>query len=303
MNLAFLGIGIMGSRMTANLVGAGHSVRVWNRTRKKLVPLEEIGCVVADTPRAAVEGADVVFTMLADPQALEQVALGPDGFLDGLSGRCTWVDHSTVDPATSRRMGAEAANRGVRFLDIPVSGSSGAAQNAKLVFFAGGEKDDLERVTPLLSAMGSRVVHAGSVGAGTTLKLVNNLFLAQAQAAWSEALGLASRLGLPEGIVHEAILPTHVAPAFLGFKRAKIEKRDWTPEFPLKHALKDVRLALAAAKESGIDLPQLAASERIYAQAVLQGLGDSDISAVHEVASKSLLPVDGNVIQEASSRG
>jgi len=132
---------------------------------------------------------------------------------------------------------------------------------------------------------------------------VNNLFMAQVQTAWSEALGLATRLGLSEKIVHEAILPTHVAPAFLGFKRAKIEAREWSPEFPLKHALKDIRLALAAAKESGISLPQLAASERIYAQAVKQGLGDSDISAVHEVASTSLLPSDGTVIHEASNRG
>jgi len=303
MNLAFLGTGIMGSRMAANLAKAGHVVRVWNRTAGKCSSLAEIGCVVARSPREAVEGVEVVFTMLTDPQALESVSSGVGGFLDGLGAGTTWVDHSTVDPATSRRMWELARVREVRFLDIPVSGSSGAAHNAKLIFFAGGDAPDLERVAPLLSHMGARIVHAGPVGAGAALKLVNNLFLAQAQAAWSEALGLASRLGLSEETVHEAILPTHVAPAFLGLKRAKIEAREWSPEFPLKHALKDMRLAQAAAKETGVTFHQLTASELIYAQAALQGLGDSDISAVHEVASRGLLPTDSAVIHEASSRG
>lgn len=315
MDVAFLGMGIMGSRMAANLARAGHGVRVWNRTPEKAAVLAESGCSLAASPRRAAEGAEAVFTMLTDAEALRQVAFGAQGFLDAMGPGSTWVDHSTVDPSTSRQMGANATNRGLRFLDIPVSGSSGAAAAGKLVFFAGGEASDLERVSPLLLAMGGRIVHAGPVGAGATLKLVNNAFLAQAQAAWSESLGLAERLGLSAATVHDAILPTHVAPAFLGFKRAKIEAGDWTAEFPLKHALKDVRLALAAARESGLHLRQLEASEDLYSQAASQGLGDSDICAVHEVASKSLrLPSgrttspgaansESTVVQEASSRG
>jgi len=118
------------------------------------------------------------------------------------------------------------------------------------------------------------------------LKLVNNLFLAQAQAAWSEALGLAEKFGLSQETVNEAILPTHVAPAFLGFKRGKIEAKEWSAEFPLKHALKDIRLALTAAKEAGMDLQQLTAAESLYAQALSRGFGDSDISEIHEIASR-----------------
>jgi 3-hydroxyisobutyrate dehydrogenase/glyoxylate/succinic semialdehyde reductase len=313
MDVAFLGMGIMGSRMATNLATAGHNVRVWNRTPEKAAALVEAGCSLAASPRRAAEGVEVVFTMLSDPEALRQVAFGAQGFLDAMAHGTLWVDHSTVDPITSRQMGTNATNRGLRFLDIPVSGSSGAAEAAKLVFFAGGEASDLEKVSPLLLAMGARVVHAGPVGAGASLKLVNNAFLAQAQAAWSESLGLAERLGLSVEMVHDAILPTHVAPAFLGLKRAKIEGGDWTAEFPLKHALKDVRLALAAARESGLYLRQLEASEELYAQAASQGYGDSDISAVHQVASKNpwpaarLAPPTGaaepSVVQEASSRG
>jgi len=315
MDVAFLGMGIMGSRMAARLAAAGHAVRVWNRTPEKAAALAEAGCALAASPRKAVEGAQTVFTMLADPEALRQVAFGVQGFLDSMEPGTMWVDHSTVDPTTSRQLGANATNRGLRFLDIPVSGSSAAARDGKLVFFAGGSAADLEMVAPLLSAMGTRIVHAGPVGAGASLKLVNNAFLAQVQAGWSESLGLAESLGLSAQVVHDAILPTHVAPAYLGFKRAKIEGRDWTPEFPLKHALKDVRLALASAREAGLVLHQLEASEQLYSQAASQGWGDSDFSAVHEVASRCRLPqptpgsqtdpkpVDVSVIHEISSRG
>jgi len=315
MDVAFLGMGIMGSRMAANLAKAGHKVRVWNRTPEKAAALAEFGCSLAASPRGSAEGAEVVFTMLADPEALRQVAFGAQGFLDAMAVGSVWVDLSTVDPATSRQMGANATNRGLRFLDAPVSGSSGAAAAGKLVFFAGGDVADLEKISPLLLAMGSRIVHAGPVGAGAALKLVNNAFLAQTQAAWSESLGLAQRLGLSLSTVHDAILPTHVAPAFLGLKRAKIEDGDWSAEFPLKHALKDIRLALSAARESGLSLRQLEASEVLYAEAASQGFGNSDISAVHEVASKSqrLPPArtttegaagpESVVVREASSRG
>ncbi|MBK9577701.1 MAG: NAD(P)-dependent oxidoreductase [Fibrobacterota bacterium] len=303
MDVAFLGTGIMGSRMAANLAKAGHNVTVWNRTPEKAAPLAEFGCKLASSPRSAVRGAQVVFTMVADPVALRQVAIGSQGFLDELPPGTLWVDHSTVDPATSRQMGANAVNRGLRFLDVPVSGSSGAAGSAKLIFFAGGELSDIEGIRVLLEAMGSRIVHAGPIGAGSSLKLVNNLFLAQAQVAWSETLGLATRIGLTEEIVHEAILPTHVAPGFLTFKRAKIENREWSPEFPLKHALKDVRLALEMAVGVGLELSQARASEALYKQAARQGMGDQDISSVHEIASKGHLTPETGALEESAFRG
>jgi len=285
MDVAFLGLGIMGSRMAANLAKAGHTVTVWNRSPEKAAALVGAGCIPSPSPTKAVKGAQVVVTMLADPQALRDVALGT-GMVDAMEHGALWIDSSTIDPSTSRQMAANATNRGLRFLDAPVSGSSGAAANAKLVFFVGGSAEDVEFAKPLFEAMGTRTVHAGPQSAGSSLKLVNNLFLAQAQAAWSEALGLAEKFGLSQETVNEAILPTHVAPAFLGFKRNKIETKEWSAEFPLKHALKDIRLALTAAKEAGMDLQQLTAAESLYAQALSRGFGDSDISAIHEIASR-----------------
>lgn len=313
MNVAFLGMGIMGSRMAANLARAGHRVSVWNRTREKALDLLDSGCKVATSPAQAAQGAEAILTMLADPEALRQTAFGADGFLDAMEPPALWIDHSTVDPVTSRQMGRNAIDRGLRFLDAPVSGSAGAAAGAKLIFFVGGLPSDLQAATTLLSAMGNRIVHAGPVGAGASLKLVNNLFLAQAQAAWSEALGLAATLGLDASTVHDAILPSHVAPPFLTLKRPKIEARDWSAEFPLKHALKDIRLALESARDQGIRLRQLEASEQLYSEAVSRGWGDSDISAIHEIAANTPTPPSAPrstqppnapiALTQASSRG
>lgn len=285
MEIAFLGLGIMGARMAANLAKAGHATRVWNRSPAKAHEMASQGCVPCEELSQAVGGAQVAITMLADPAALRETALSR-GMLAAMAPGSLWIDCSTVDPDTSRDLASHADARGIRFLDAPVSGSLGAAANAKLVFFVGGDASDVAFASPLFEAMGTRTVHAGPRGAGATLKLVNNLFLAQAQAAWSETLGLANRMGLSTELVHEAILPTHVAPGFLGFKRAKIESRDWSPEFPLRLALKDIRLALAAAKEEGLDLLQAQACERLYDEAARKGLADSDISAVHEIASR-----------------
>lgn len=284
MDIAFLGLGIMGSRMATHLAAAGHAVRVWNRSPDKAEALASHGCTPCGTIAEAVAGARIAFTMLADPPALESVAR-EGGLLAHMAPGALWIDCSTVDPETSRCLGAEAVSRGLRFLDAPVSGSLGAAASGKLIFLVGGPAEELEEARPVLETMGVRVFHAGPVGAGSSLKLVNNLFLAQAQAAWSETLGLATRLGLSLETVHDAILPSHVAPGFLGFKRPKIEARDWSPEFPLRLALKDIRLALACAQAAGLDLPQATACESLYARAFDLDLGDLDISAVHEVAS------------------
>lgn len=284
MDIAFLGLGIMGSRMAANLAAAGHTVRVWNRTAAKAQALAGTGCIPCSSPTEAATGVQVAITMLADPPALESVALD-EGMLAALPDNALWIDCSTVDPDTSRHMGAQAATRGVRFLDAPVSGSLGAAAAGKLIFLVGGPTEALEEARPVLEAMGVRIVHAGPVGAGSSLKLVNNLFLAQTQAAWSESLGLASKLGLSLETVHEAILPSHVAPGFLTFKRPKIENQEWSPEFPLRLALKDIRLALACADEAGLELPQARTCEHLYRKAFERSLGDLDISAVHLVAS------------------
>src|SRR5579872_4072786 len=190
MKVGFIGLGTMGSRMAANLQKSGHQLVVFNRTREAAAPLVSRGATRADTPAAVGEQAEVLFTMLAHPAAVRETALGKSGFLDRLRPETLWVDCSTVNPSFSREMASEAQTRKVRFLDAPVAGSREPAAEGKLTFFVGGDPVDLEACRPLLQAMGSKILHVGGHGMGTSLKMVNNLLLAVSMAGFSEGLVL-----------------------------------------------------------------------------------------------------------------
>src|SRR5467141_3939644 len=166
MKIGFIGLGIMGSRMAANLQKHGHSLVVFNRTRAKAQSLLDRGGTFAKSPAKLAEQVDVLFTMLAHPDAVEQAALDPNGFLSHLKPNARWVDCSSVNPSFSKKMAAAAAARQIRFADAPVTGSAPVAQEGKLVFWVGAEVGDLETIRPLLLCMGNRVVHAGGHGTG-----------------------------------------------------------------------------------------------------------------------------------------
>jgi 3-hydroxyisobutyrate dehydrogenase/glyoxylate/succinic semialdehyde reductase len=197
MKIGFIGLGIMGSRMAANLRSAGHTVLVHNRTREKAEHLLSLGAKWAASPADVALEAETVFTMLAPPEAVRQAALGGDGFLRALAPGRLWVDCSTVDPSFSREMAGKARESGIRFLDAPVTGSKDFAADAKLTFWAGGEAADLEACRPLLECMGNRVIHCGGQGMGSSLKMVMNQMLGTVMAAFSEGLVLGEALGLP----------------------------------------------------------------------------------------------------------
>src|SRR5260370_36874731 len=180
MKIGFIGLGIMGSRMAANLQKHGYDLVVFNRTRAKAQPLLDGGAIFADSPAKLAEQVDVLFTMLAHPDAVEQVALRENGFLDYLKPNTLWVDCSSVNPSFSRKMAVAAAARQVRFVDGPVTGSAPVAADAKLVFWVGADGADLERIRPLLLCMGDKIVHTGGHGMGTSMKMVINLLLGNA---------------------------------------------------------------------------------------------------------------------------
>ena len=191
MKIGFIGLGIMGSRMAENLRKKGHELVVYNRTKKKAEPLIAAGAVWAPTPADVAKQVSVLITMLAKPDAVAETALlGKYGFLNHLADNSLWIDCSTVNPSFSRLMASEAKQRRVRFLDAPVTGSRGPAEQAQLLFFVGGEKADLDEARPLLEAMGKAVHHIGNHGMGTSMKMVGNLILAQAMVAFSEAIVL-----------------------------------------------------------------------------------------------------------------
>ena len=286
MKVGFIGLGIMGSRMAANLLRHGHELVVFNRTASRAAPLVKLGAAGAATPAEAARGREIVFTMLADPRAVSAAAIGSQGFLEAMSPDSLWVDCSTVDPAFSRHMAREAAARGIRFLDAPVTGSLPVAEKGELTFLVGGDEKDLEQCRPLLSCMGRLVRHVGPNGMGTSLKLVINMLLADAMAAFSEALALGEALGFARGVLLETLLGGPVAAPFLAGKREKLAAGKFDPEFPLRLMRKDLELVSATAEALGVRLPATQATRGLFARAEADGLAELDFSSVTEALAK-----------------
>jgi 3-hydroxyisobutyrate dehydrogenase/glyoxylate/succinic semialdehyde reductase len=280
MNIAFLGLGIMGGGMAANLVRTGHSLTVWNRTAQKAAPLAELGAAVAQAPAEAVPQAQVVFTMLSTPAAVEETALGEGGFLPAMHPGALWVDCSTVDPAFSRRMAAESARRGARFVDAPVTGSKDAARDGKLRFLVGAGAADLEEIRPLLERMGSAIVHAGEQGMGASIKLVFNLIVAQAMLAYAEGLALGEAMGFPRERLLELTIGSPQVPPLFALKRSRLESDVYDADFPLRWMQKDLHLAALTGYEMGVAMPQTSLAKEVFRLAMNAGLGDEDFAAI-----------------------
>jgi 3-hydroxyisobutyrate dehydrogenase/glyoxylate/succinic semialdehyde reductase len=281
MKIGFIGLGIMGSRMAANLQKCGHSLVIHNRTPQKAEPLLAKGAQWADSPAELASNVEVLFTMLAHPDAVREAALGENGFLPHLAPGRLWVDCSTVNPSFSRSMAAEAQARMIRFLGAPVTGSKEQAAAGKLVFWVGGEPFDLEACRPLLECMGNQIVHAGGQGMGASLKMVMNQLLGTVMAAFAEGLALGQSLGLSHEVLFEALLSGPAAAPLLAAKRKRIESGDYDgPDFPLQWLQKDLHLASVSAYESGVAMPLTNIAKEIYRLAIREGDGDKDFSAI-----------------------
>jgi 3-hydroxyisobutyrate dehydrogenase-like beta-hydroxyacid dehydrogenase len=283
MKIGFIGLGIMGSRMAANLQKRGYSLVVFNRTRGKAQPLLDQGATLADSPPKLAEQVDVLFTMLAHPDAVEQAALGANGFLSYLKSNALWVDCSSVNPSFSKKMAAAAAGR-IRFIDAPVTGSAPVAADGKLIFWVGGDAADVEAIRPLLLCMGNKIVHVGGQGMGTSMKMVVNLLLGTGMAAFAEAMELGQGLGLSQKMLFDSLLSTPTVAPFLASKREKIESGNYEAEFPLRWMQKDMHLASVSAYEAGVALPVTNVTKEIYRLAMRGGHESKDFSAIYEFA-------------------
>ena len=287
MRIAFIGLGIMGSRMAANILSAHPDLHIYNRSVSKAQELVRNGGRLAASPAEAAENADVVFTMLSTPDAVREAALGTaGGFLSRMKANALWVDCSTVNPAFSREMAGEARERGLRFVDAPVAGSKLPAERGELLFLVGGEAGDLAEIRPLLEVMGKKTVHVGPAGSGTAMKMVVNLMLGQAMVAFSEAVAFAESIGLARSQVLDTLLGGATAAPFLQAKRSKIESGAYDTEFPLRWMLKDLDLVAGEAAASGAVLLAGSAAREAYALALKGGLGDVDFSAVFQLYRK-----------------
>ncbi len=277
--IGFIGLGLMGRPMALNLLKAEFPVVIWNRTKSKTQELAKAGAKVASSAREAAAQADVLITIVSDPAALESVLWG-EGALEALRRGSVLVDSSTVSAALAKRISAEAAARGVEFLDAPVTGGTWGAEKGELVFMVGGEAATLKRVEPVLAAMGKKWFHLGPNGAGQTVKVAMNLILALQVQALAEALALVIGAGVPgENLV--AVLQASMArAAVLDVKAPMILKRDYTPSFPLRLMHKDLGLALDLANQIGVPLPACAAARETYSAVKGESKEDLDYAAV-----------------------
>jgi len=281
MKIGFIGLGIMGSRMVANLAKQRHVLVLYNRTRAKAEALAGPCVTVADSPADVANDVQVLLTMLAHPDAVEEAALGQSGFLEHLPPGAIWIDCSSVNPSFSRKMAKEAARRDIHFVDAPVTGSAPVAAAAKLVFWVGAEGVDPETIRPLLLSMGNKIVHVGGHGAGTSMKMVINLLLGNAMAAFAEAMLLGEGLGISKEILFDSLLGMPAVAPFLASKRANIDSGIYEAEFPLAWMQKDLHLASVSAFETGVALPLTNSAKEIYRLAMQNGLSREDFSAVY----------------------
>jgi 3-hydroxyisobutyrate dehydrogenase len=280
MRLAILGTGIMGAPMARNLAQAGHDVVAWNRTRDKAEGID--GVTVADGPAEAVAGAEVVVTMLADGAAVEQVW---GVAADAVDASAIWWQCSTVGLEATERL-REAST--VTYVDAPVLGTKQPAEEGKLTVLASGPAEALDKLAPLFDAVAARTIRLGESGEGTRAKLVLNSWVLAITTATAETIELAQGLGLDPQLFLEVIAGGPLDSAYAQMKGAMIlEGRTGEASFPLKHAHKDARLVLDAARRHGADAGLASVIEERFARASDAGLGDADMAAIGRVSGAS----------------
>lgn len=254
--IGFLGLGMMGSGMAASLMRAGHEVSVWNRSAGKAGALAEAGASVAETPREAAEGADAVFSMVADDAASDRCWLAEDGAFTALKPGAFVIECSTVSHAQSAKLAAEAGAKGLRYIDCPVNGPPSAAAKGELILLVGASPEDLDAARPWLEAVSSSILHFGPVGTGTAYKLINNLLGAVHVAAIAEAAHLARKLGLDVDTTVAAVESGPIgSPHTIRMIRPMMEGRP-ADSFGLAIGLreKDSRYCLAMAKSTDLSM-------------------------------------------------
>jgi 3-hydroxyisobutyrate dehydrogenase-like beta-hydroxyacid dehydrogenase len=282
MRVAFLGLGIMGRSMAANMAKAGHEVTVWNRSAGKEVE----GARSAASPAEAARGAEVVWMCVSDTKAVESVLFGAQGVNESLAEGMIIVDSSTISPTATRQFAERVRARGVQYVDAPMTGSKAGAASGTLTFMIGGEEAVIAKLQPLFAAMGKKFFRMGETGKGQAAKLVMNLQIALIYEGFAEALTLATKLGVDVNALVPLIQASMVNSGVVEYKAPFVLKRDFSPNFPLRLMHKDLKLALEAAKELRVRLPGLETVEEIYDVADEDGHGDLDYSATLTLLEK-----------------
>jgi 3-hydroxyisobutyrate dehydrogenase len=283
--IGFLGLGIMGSRMAANVARAGFPLAVWTHTPGKSERWASAHDAIAHpTPADVARASDIVLSMVVDGEQVATILLGEDGVLQGARPGLLCIDMSTIAPVDTRRIGVALRERDVRLLDAPVTGSSPRAEAGTLTIMAGGEAADFARARPLLETIGELVVHVGELGQGEMLKLINNALGAANAAALAEALLLARATNVDLDAFAEVIATGSGASAQLELKSGPMRAHDYTTLFKTAHLLKDVRLCLEEAQAAGVPFPAAAHARDLLSATMGRGHGDEDYAAMIEAA-------------------
>lgn len=279
----FLGLGIMGSAMAANLARAGYQVTVWNRNAEKCAALVALGAKQARTPAEVTAACDITFAMLADPAAARAVCFGVAGALAGLGDGRGYVDMSTVDDVTSCDIAEAVAGAGGRFLEAPVSGTKKPAEDGTLIILAAGDHSLYQEAAPAFEKMGKLFPYLGEVGQGARMKLVVNMVMGGMMTAFCEGMALGQKAGLDGRQILDILDAGALAnPMFRG-KGPLLLKGGFPTSFPLKHMQKDLRLAIALGDGLGQPLYSAAAANETFKQAGKAGFADEDFAAVFKV--------------------
>ena len=289
MKVGFVGLGVMGAPMALNILKHGHELTVYDKSPEAVARLVQAGAKQAQTAREVGAASDIVVTMLPEPQHVEQVVLGPDGLAEGLRAGGIVIEMSTIDPSTSRRVGDALRQRGMELVDSPVGKTSEHAATGTLTLMVGGNKEAIDRATPVLNCMGTDTYYCGGPGTGHAMKMTNNLLATTIMIANTEALAIGAKNGLTLELMQEVMRTTMAwnqqlavampKKAFLG---------DDSPGFAIRLACKDVRLACEAADQMGFEASVGRGAQATMERAMAQGLGDRDTAALMFLREKAL---------------
>jgi len=277
MKIAFVGTGVMGKSMAGHLLKAGHDVVIYTRTKAKAAELLAAGAHWAESPAAAVQGADAAISMVGYPNDVEEVW---QGFLSTARPGCLLIDMTTSSPSLARQLASAASARGCLPLDAPVSGGDRGAREATLTIMVGGAAADFEKARPLFEAMGKTISLQGGPGAGQLCKLANQIAIASGMVAMAEALAFARANGLDLEAVLKALSGGGASSWALLNLAPRVLKGDFAPGFYVKHFVKDIGLALEVCREQKLTLPGLELAAKLYADVVAAGDGDCGTQAL-----------------------
>src|SRR5437867_113989 len=285
-NLGFVGLGVMGGQMVNRLLDKGHTVTGYNRTRPKAQWIIDRGMKWADSPRAVCGASDIVLSMIANSEALHEIAGGPNGMLAGLSAGKFWIEMSTVNPALSLTLAGKVREKGADMVDAPVSGSVITLQQGKLSVMVGGQPETFERVKPILLDIGPKVTYVGRNGLALVMKIATNLSLAVQMLAFSEGVLLAEKSGISRETAVDVLTHSVIGSPMVQYRGPFVLKMPEEAWFNVNMMQKDMLLALELGRQVDVPLPTTSATNEFLTAARAMGLADRDFAVLFEVLAR-----------------